>query len=65
MAFLTGIKLNVLRDTLKDVSEAKIVDLLADFGQRQFGKSKNEYLEAIRQKLALVVQEIGRRMEEK
>ena len=62
MNLINQVKLKILNNVLNSLSVIEITDVIEAFGQKQFGKEKNEYLDQIRTKLANVVFEIGKRM---
>jgi hypothetical protein len=62
MSLLNPLKLFALRSALESLSVKEIVDVIDSFGEKEFGKEKDKYLDQIRTKLANIVFEIGKRI---
>ena len=62
MGLITWIKLRALNSAVDNLSPKEIVDVIEDFGRREFKDEKDQYLEVIRRKLANIIFEIGGRM---
>lgn len=61
MALITWIKVKALKSALDNMSVVKIADVITDFGKREFKDQYPEYLKELRQKLSMLVFELGRR----
>ena len=55
------IKIEAFNSAIKSIDTKKLVDILEDFGKKEFRGKKQEYLDGIRRKLAEIVYEIGQR----